>query len=198
MINLIPDDYKVSLRYARRNTVLWHWLLGFIILVLLSGGIIVAGRQYLRHESNRLAELNATTEQELKDNNIDETLDKVETISNNLKLIIKVLSSQVVFSELIAQIGSVMPPNAVLSDIEIGETTGGIDILADAKDYNTATQVQVNLEDQNNKLFDKVDIVNVSCEGQNPEYPCRVSLRALFTETNPYLFINLKKAEGEQ
>lgn len=199
MINLMPFSHKESLRYARRNTLLWHWLLGVIILLTLTASTIIVGTHYLRNETKRFAAVNTDVEQELQDNNIDETLKQVESISSNLKLIIEVLSKQVVFSELIAQIGSVMPRNAVLSDIEIGEVQGGIDLIAEATDYTTATQIQVNLEDPANKLFDKVDIVSIECD-QTPgkEYPCRAIFRALFTESNPYLFVNLQKAEGSQ
>ena len=84
-----------------------------------------------------------------------------------------------------------MPENSVLSDIEISKVEGGIDLTADARDQNTATQVQVNLADPNNKLFDKVDIVSVNCDSTtNPEYPCKVILRALFTKNNPFSFTN--------
>lgn len=199
MINLMPFSHKESLRYARRNTLLWHWLLGVIILLTLTAGTTIVGKQYLQSETRRFAAINTDVEKELKDNNIDETLKQVESISSNLKLIIEVLSEQVVFSELIAQIGSVMPDNAVLADIEIGEVQGGIDLVAEATDYNTATQVQVNLQDPANKLFDKVDIVSVECDpAPEKQYACRAVFRALFTESNPYLFVNLQKAEAAQ
>ncbi len=68
---------------------------------------------------------------------------------------------------------------------------------ARATDYQTATQVQVNLQDPKSLLFDKVDIVNVQCQGsaaapgsEAAKYPCTVQMKALFTKTNPFLFIN--------
>lgn len=196
MINLAPGYYKKSLRYARRNTVLWRWTMGVLIIVALASFTVIAGKIHLQQETARYASLNSETEQELKADNIDETLKEVESVSSNLKLIVEVLSSRVIFSKLISQIGSVMPSGSVLAGIEISEVQGGIDLTAKATDYNTATQVQVNLQDPDNKLFDKVDIVSVECGTTTDIYPCTAVMRALFTETNPYLFVNLRKAEN--
>lgn len=190
MINLSPNNYKESLQYARRNTLLLQWLIGLLVLFSLTVSTLLIGKTYLASEAKRYAALNTNIEQELKDKDLEGTLKTVENISGNLKLIIQVLSRQVIFSELIKQVGAVMPENSVLSDIEISKIDGGIDLTADAKDHTTATQVQVNLADPNNKLFDKVDIVSINCEGTNPAYPCKVTLRALFTKNNPFSFVN--------
>lgn len=194
MINLLPDDYKSSLHYARRNALLSRWLVGLVMILLLATSTVLIGRTYLQAETKRVASANVKAEQSLKDGNLEGTLNTIESISSNLKLIIQVLSRQVVFSELIKQVGAVMPENTVLNNVEISKVQGGIDLIADAADYNAATQVQINLADPNNKLFEKIDIVSIKCEGYNPNYPCRVTLRALFTKDNPFLFINQKKA----
>ena len=91
-----------------------------------------------------------------------------------------------------------MPENTVLSNIEISKVEGGIDLSAETKDQESATQIQVNLMDPNNKLFDKVDIVSISCGESNPTYPCRATFRALFTKDNPFLFVNNKSAGSNQ
>ncbi|MCA9342734.1 hypothetical protein KC950_01825 [Candidatus Saccharibacteria bacterium] len=195
MINLAPTSYKESLRYARRNTLLWHWLLGFLIMITLASSTIILGKMYLQRETSRYVVLNEETEGQLQADNIEETLNQIEGVSNNLKLIIQVLSNRVIFSKLITQVGSVMPPGAVLADIEIGEVEGGIDLTAKSTDYNTATQVQVNLQDPSNKLFDEVDLVSVECNSESVIYPCTTIMRALFTKDNPYLFVNIKNSE---
>ncbi len=195
MINLAPTSYKESLRFARRNSMMWRWLLGMMVLISLAGAGIITGKIHLYRETNRVSALNIEASQKLEQDNLEDTLDEIESVSSNLKLIIQVLSNRVIFSELITQVGSVMPPGSVLADIEISETQGGIDLIAKAKDYNTATQVQVNLQDPDNKLFDEVDLVSVECGADADVYPCRAVMRALFTESNPYLFINLQNEE---
>ncbi len=198
MINLAPNDHKESLRYARRNSLLMSWLVGLIAVLISVLLIQLSGFAYLRSETKNYQNANAKLEQELKDRDLEGTLKSIDSISNNLKLIVKVLSKQVIFSELIKQIGAVMPENAVLSQIEISKVEGGLDLKANTKDQNSATQVQVNLTDPNNKLFDKVDIVSIDCNSNNPDpnYPCKATYRALFTSNNPFLFMNQQKANG--
>ncbi len=190
MINLLPPDQKKELQYARRNTLLLRWLTGLLITLTLVGITVLFGTVYLKTESKRYANITATTRQELKDQKLEEAQTKIENISSKLKLIAQVLSRQVIFSGLIKQVGAVMPEHSVLSDVEISKVEGGIDLTAATMDYTTATQVQVNLTDPANKLFDKADIVSVDCNGVDPAYPCTIVLRALFVKNNPYMYIN--------
>lgn len=198
MINLLPNDYRESLRYAHKNSIILRWTIGLIVMLLLTGSTIFIGRAYLQMETRRYSKLNEETRAELKAQDLEETLDKVQNISDNLKLIVQVLQKQVIFSELIKQVGAVMPPGTILSDVEISEVQGGIDLTARSTNQNTATQIQINLTDPKNKLFDQVDIVSVTCEeATDPDYPCRVTMRALFTKNNPFMFIsNSRTQEG--
>ena len=198
MINLSPDDYKESLRYARRSSKLLRWVGGTLIILMAVLLTQLIGFTYLKSETKRYQKINASITQDLKNNDLEGTLKTVENISGSLKLIVQVLSKQVLFSELIKQVGSVMPENTVLSNIEISKVEGGIDLSAETKDQESATQIQVNLMDPNNKLFDKVDIVSISCGESNPTYPCRATFRALFTKDNPFLFVNNKSAGSNQ
>ncbi len=198
MINLSPDDYKESLRYARRSSKLLRWVGGTLIILIAVLLTQLIGFTYLKSETKRYQKINASITQDLKNNDLEGTLKTVENISGSLKLIVQVLSKQVLFSELIKQVGSVMPENTVLSNIEISNVEGGIDLSAETKDQESATQIQVNLMDPNNKLFDKVDIVSISCGESNPTYPCRATFRALFTKDNPFLFVNNKSAGNNQ
>jgi hypothetical protein len=89
-----------------------------------------------------------------------------------------------------------MPANANLTGLDINGVQGGLDITANAADYKTATQVQVNLSDPANKIFEKADIVDIKCDGSaNANYPCQVTIRALFAKNNPFLFINNRAAK---
>ncbi len=192
MINLLPPDEKSDIMYARRNTVLRHWV--FALLAVLVGLLLflAAGQVYIAQTTTHLNKQVTTERESLKEQKLDETQKRLADLSNNLKLIIQVLSREVLFSKLLRQVGSVMPQGSVLSSIELSKVEGGIDLSAEAADYNTATRIQVNLQDPSNKLFDKVDIIQVSCAPpvKDDPYPCKVTLRALFAKNNPFLFIN--------
>jgi len=199
MINLLPPDDKNEIMYARRNTKLLRWS-GAIAGVIVGCMLIVGfGALYLNKSTNAYSKQLADTEQQLKLQKIDETNKRVQDISSSLKLVTQVLSREVLFSKLVRQVGAAMPANTVLTNLQINKLQGGIDLSAQAVDYKTATQIQVNLQDPNNKIFAKADILNIACSGNgtgtlNTKYPCLVQIRALFNTNNPFLFINGSKS----
>lgn len=199
MINLLPPDVKENYLYARRNTLLRKWAIVLIISIIALGGIIVAGNMYLNQSSRNLSKQISEGTEQLKIQKLEETQKQVEGISSSLKLVVQVLGREVLFSKLLQQIGAAMPPGAVLTNLSINKLQGGLDLQAAATSYQTATQVQVNLQDPANKIFEKADIVSIQCGNSgsalSKTYPCTVQVRALFAKNNPFLFINNSAAK---
>ncbi len=203
MINLLPNETKKALAYARQNTELRRWMISLIITCTALMAVIVGGVFYLRTATNSYWSQVEQGKISLNAQNQEVVKQEVQDLSGNLKLVDSVLSKQVLFSRLLQQIGAAMPPNSVLTGLSINELEGGIDLQAAAVDYNSATQVQVNLSDPENKIFTSADIINIQCvtipPGTDPnlvttKYPCSVQLRALFADDNPFLFINSEEA----
>ncbi len=193
MINILPTHVKHSLLYGRRNTRLLRWALTLVGVIIGIGVIVVLGQAYLNSSIDSHSEQLDKSREQLNAQKLGETQKEVEDISNSLKLVIQVLSREVLFSKLLTQIGSAIPANASLTDLKISKIEGAIDLVAVAADYNTATQVQVNLADPANKIFDKADIVSITCNttsNVDARYPCTVNIRAQFAKNNPFLFIN--------
>lgn len=191
MINLIPSDIRQNYVYARRNTTLLRWSILFLVSIVGVGVIVAGGLFYINKSINDYTAQNAKSQQELKDQKIEDVQKQVQDISGSLKLVVQVLSKEVLFSKLIAKIGAAIPTKATLTDLNISKTQGGIDLTAVAKDYDTASQVQVNLQDPANKIFDKADLIGITCNASNNVvYPCTVNVRAQFTKNNPFLFIS--------
>lgn len=196
MINLLPTSAKTNINYARKNTRLRNWSIIFILSIIGIGFITGIGWLYMNKSINNYNAQISRDQQSLKDQKLDETQAQVQDISSSLQLVIKVLSKEVLFSKLLNQVAKAIPNYAVLTGLQIGKVEGAIDITAKTSDYNTATQLQVNLQDPNNKIFDKADIVSITCNngGKDPKYPCIVIIRALFSKSNPFQFINGSKS----
>lgn len=191
MINLLSSNVKKDIQYARRNTVLLRWCLVLLLITIGIGIISISGVFYIRSSQRQYSDQIAHTDSTLKEQKLAETQKNIENISNNLKLTVQVLSKEILFSKLFKQIGAVMPPDTYLTDLKISDTEGGIDLSAAAKSYNSATQVQVNLQDPSNKIFDKADIITVGCTTTvKTNYPCTISLRARFGNNHDFFFIN--------
>lgn len=197
MINLLPPDLKEEIVYARRNTTLLHWALAGIIAIAGIGVLIIFGQLYINRSAKLYAAEVEAGQVQLKVQKVDEIQNRVEEISSQLKLVVQVLSKEVLFSKLLRQIGAAMPDKTVLNSLEISKIQGGIDLTASAADQRAATQIQLNLADPKNKIFEKADINTIDCKnGSNPTYPCTVNLRALFGQNSQYFF--LTKQSGSQ
>ncbi|HVC36357.1 MAG TPA: hypothetical protein VNE40_02850 [Candidatus Dormibacteraeota bacterium] len=197
MINLLPPDIKKAYRYAERNVTLTNWLvaagLGLIGLAVLG----TFGLLSIQANVNNYSQQVNAAQLSLQKQHLKETRAQVQDITNSFRLVVKVLSQEVLFSQLLKQMATVMPSGANLINLNLSKIQGGIDITAEATNYNTATQVQVNLADPANKIFTKADIINIVCDqksARDPKYPCTVNIRALFASNNPYLLINQKAA----
>jgi hypothetical protein len=162
----------------------------------LCGGLILADGGYLY-----LSRSITQTNQQITDNNKQlhaenqaSVQKQVTTISNNFKLAVQVLSKEILFSDLIKQVGAVTPSNTILTNLTITQAQGGLDIIANTTNYNAATQLQINLADPKNQIFSQADIESINCTSGNgnSQYPCTVTIRALFAKNNPFLFINSK------
>jgi len=195
MINLLPSETKQAYQYARRNRTLVRW--STACLFTLIGGALLAGGGYLylNRSIDSTTQQIASTNKQLQDQKLSSVQKQVTDISNNLKLAVQVLSQEVLFSKLLRQLASVTPSNASLTNLAITQAQGGVDITAQTANYDAATQLQVNLADPKNQIFSKADIVAITCSsnGTNSKYPCTVTLRALFADNNPFLFINDQK-----
>lgn len=191
MINLLPEEVKGGYHFARRNVALRKWVVLFGAALVGLGIIATFGLFTLQQSINNYNHKIAASEALFKKEDFDGTQRQVQDISNSFKLVVKVLSKEVLFSQLIKQIGASMPNNSYLLGLDINQVQGGMTVTAEATDYQTASQVQVNLSDPANKIFSKADIESIKCDNQpTPGYHCQIIIRALFAKNNTFLFIN--------
>lgn len=190
MINLLPPNIKSSIHYGRQNAQIIRWVVGLIFALAGTLVILFGGQMYIAQAIEQRQADTADSQSSLAAQNLDEVQAQVQDISNSLNLVVQVLSRQVLFSQLIRQVGAAIPEGAVLTNLTINEIDGGIDLSANATDYNTATQVQLNLEDPDNQIFATADILSVRCGAEEDTvYPCQINLRALFGENSQFLLI---------
>ena len=191
MINLLPTSTKTDTMYARRNSVLLKWIVGLTIALVVLVFIIIIGLFYLSQTTKSFEDNTENGRAFLQSQDISGTQKQVEEISSNVKLATDVLSQEVLFSKLIRQIGAALPVNSALQQLQINDISGGITLIALTTDFNSASQIQINLQDENNKVFEKADIENIEC-GNEPnleQYFCSVQIKALFSKDSPFLYI---------
>jgi archaellum component FlaF (FlaF/FlaG flagellin family) len=190
MINLLPPSIKDDYGYSRRNVHLLHWVFIFAFAVV--------GFVYMQQLSNNYQQQIEAKQMSLRSQHLAETKKTAKEMSDNLKLAVQVLGQEVLFSDLLKQLAAVTPANAKLTSLTISQTTGALDIIAKTTNSSAASQLQVNYTDPANKIFSKADIVNINCSsgsstGADTKYPCNVTIRVLFADDNPFLFVNAEK-----
>jgi len=192
MINLLPPDYTQQLKYQRLNAALTRWLAGTALAI---GGlllIIVIGSLYMNRQTANLNRNIAQSQQQLQAQHLAQVQKDAKEISGDIRVINQVLSREIRFSKLIPEIGGLMPPGTVLNSLTLTTVTGGIDLSAATTSNSAANQVAVNLSDPKNNLFDKIDIVNITCT-KKPSYPCTGNYRAVFTKSAQSRFLTVAK-----
>jgi len=210
MINLLPADIKEDYRFARHNSRLIGWVVAFGFALAGLAAISVGGIFYLKQTTKPYYSQVASAQASLQAQDQTGTEKQVNSISNNLKLVIQVLSKEILFSQLLKQLAIILPANTTLSNLDISQAQGALNVTANTVDYNAATQLQVNLSDPNNKIFSQADIVNINCNSASEtsggtdadsilkaKYPCTVTISALFAPNNPYLFISSTKTSAK-
>jgi hypothetical protein len=206
MINLMPPEAKSAILYARRNSRLLHWTVGSLFIIVAMMATVILGGFYIDSAKNSLASSIEITKETITEQKLDQTKQEAEELSQGVKLVVQILSKEVLFSKLIQQLGSLMPEGATLGDIQLSnKVNGALDLTANAVDYQSATQVQVNLEDPSNNLFEKVDTTSINCnEGTssttttvNTRYKCQIMIKALFDKDAAVTFLaNPKPSAG--
>lgn len=193
MINLLPPQNVSSIKYGRQNSVLRVWLAGAVAAIIGLNIILAGGWVYLDHQSKGFQKTIIASNNQLKLQNIDKVKAESKEITGDISVIDKILSQEVHFSDLIKSIGSYMPPGTILGTLSLSDkVTGSIDLSANTKDYASAAQIAVNLSSQQDDLFSKVDIVNISCSSDPQKvYKCSATYRALFSKTAQTKFLGV-------
>ena len=182
IVNLLPPAVKSDITYARRNRTLLLWSIGGMCVLVLVSLTIFAGGQYIDSSRKKLqSELDSATS-DVTTKKLDEIKSQASELSDGVKLLARILSSQVMFSKLLQEIGKLMPKDTILGDISLSSKINGpLELTAFAVNEIAAAQILVNLSDKNTSLFEKVDLLNHACnEATDGRYKCVVGMRALF------------------
>src|SRR5205085_5964960 len=112
-----------------------------LIIIMLSGWL------YMGRQSTNLQRSINDTRQQLQAQHLQQVQKEAKEITGDIRVINQVLSREIRFSDLMQAIGKVLPPGTVLNSLTLNKINGALDLIAGAKDYNSAAQIAVNLND---------------------------------------------------
>ena len=196
MINLLPPSYATSIRFGRRNAALRRWVIGTGLAILGLTLIMMGGSLYLDSQAKQLSRDIESIQSQLQAQNLSKVQSDAKELSGSIKLINQVLSREIRFSELIQEIGQVLPPGTVLSGLTLSsEVNDAFNLTANTTDHQSAAQLAANLKDPKNELFGSVDIISVTCKTSNNPYKCDALYRVLFSKDTKIRFLNVAKED---
>lgn len=159
MINLMPPKQKQDIKFGSYNVNIIQYSILVIAIGLALASVITFGIQIVRSDENTLNKSIAQKELQLteyEDDNVRAVAltKKIDTISSLLK-------DEVKFSELIQEIGGLLPNGARLTGLQLTSDLSEPLVLVAVVDSKTvATQLQQNLA--NSDLFIGADIQSLN------------------------------------
>lgn len=199
MINLLPPQEKQEIIYARRNSVLVRWLGAMVVVII---GIILMtafGQFYITKNINNQRKVSKITQDRLVAQNLEGTKKELQSLSDDVKTIVQILSKQLLFSKMLTTIGGILPNGTALSDITISTADSAIDLSIAASNKDFATQAFVNINDSSNNLFNKADLISISCDNAGgKKYPCIATIRVTLKNDSSFYFLNSVTSGGSK
>jgi len=159
MVNLMPPDHKKAIKFGSYNDNINQYKILVVEIGVALAAIISFGVQIVRNDESTLNKSISQKELQLteyENDNIRATAltAKIDTISSLLK-------DEVKFSELIQEIGGLLPNGARLTGLQLtSDLSQPLVLVAVVNTKTTATQLQQNLA--NSDLFIGADIQSLN------------------------------------
>ncbi len=199
MINLLPSDVKHNIGYARKNKVLWTWIVILWLFLIAVVAVIAVGTFFISQRANNLNRLVEISEQRVKDQNLTDYQKKAEVFSGDLNTAVKLLENQLLFSKIIRTIGSVLPPGVTLGTLDYSVEDEILTLNVQASDQRAITTAFENISNGqqiSNNLFTKADLLKVDCNSD--EQKCTGNIVVLLNKNSEFYLLNevLKKEQN--
>jgi Tfp pilus assembly protein PilN len=175
MINLLPDDTKRQIRAARANSSLVKIIIflgfSFIFLVL----ACVASYMFLDN-SKTDAEKVITTNQS-KSNSYSSVSSQAKAIESKLSTAKSILNQQILYSNIITGIATVLPNGVVLDDLSLSNDTLGTPMVLKlrARTYDQVVNLKNNF--QKSLLFSGYSLQSLQSDPNDTTgYPVQITV----------------------
>lgn len=160
MINLMPPAVKEDIRYARLNVLLVQYC---ILAALVSLGLVATmffGLTLLNNDEQLIKDAISQREKTLENLKADE--DRARELSGQITTISGLLNKELDYSEVITQIGGLIPQGATLQALNLQQTIKQepLSLTVSVDNQEKAAVVQQNFE--NSPLFAGADIQSIT------------------------------------
>ena len=160
MINLLPPQDRLEIELSKRNSVLRRYIELSLVGVLIIALLVMGAHYYLKTQEKHMAntaELNKQKAQELS-----KTQEEAEQLAETINTIGALLARDVRFSNMLRDIGSLVPAGAVLTGLELSSADSKAPLLITAQIDNEQKGPVLRNNLANSKLFEKAEIKSIT------------------------------------
>ncbi len=203
MINLLPPEAKQEAHYGRRNRKLVFIAGGICTMIVALGAITLFGQFYLSRSETQTKKSSRIVEQRIKDQNLEASQKSLETLDANFKTASQLLAKQILFSKIFPKLAEIIPKDASVRQLSISDSSTYLQFEIVAPTRAIANQGYINVSDPKNGLFEKADLLDISCTDATEKTTtdsasalCKVTVKALFRSDSPFLLLNYLKTQA--
>lgn len=187
MINLLPPAIKEDRIFGKRNRILVGYAIAFVVTAILVILIMLISLRFVSADKNTITK--SINENETLINSLKSDTSELNKIVKRLSVTHELFKDTVSFSELIPQIGSLLPEGTIINGLELtGGITDPLALTVRMNNPNLAPVVQKNLVES--EIFEAADIITLNVGGQSDDgadqslsntYPSEATISVSFT-----------------
>jgi len=181
MINLMPPKIKNDIHFSRLNTSLVQYGFIAIVVVILVAAIMLFGFTIAQDDEQALRD---SIEQKEKDLSSLITVEQdAASLSGKIDTVGDLLDREVKFSEVLQEIGSILPEGSVLTSLRLtNDSTEPLRVAALVDTKNNAAVLRQNIEDSNR--FSGADIESIVVNLNDKGLPDGFAVTVIASPTN--------------
>ena len=186
MINLLPPERNLNMRVARNNTILRRYL-ELVVVSLVVIAAAVAGAYYFLYSQQQSIEKTVAINQD-KVKALEPVQKQAEQLSVTINTIAGLMSKNVKFSDMLTQIGGIMPEGSVLTGLQFSleNLSSPLIVSAQVENEERAAVLRNNLA--SSPLFKDAEIITITEIKSDDTADSTVTTPAAPQVENPYKY----------
>jgi len=175
MINLLPPTDKRQVRAGRSNTLLLRY--NVFLLIALGFLFVTIGVVYVFLANTKAGAEQTITESESRVGNYAEVEKQAGEFKANLAIAKQIMDKEVIYTDVILEIASLMPPGVVLDDLKLDSKTFGTKTILAAHSKTIGDAIALKESFQKSPLFTDVNFQTISTATEaGSAYPIGINL----------------------
>ena len=159
MINLIPTKVKKNIKFAKYNVLSVKYITLVLTLIAIMVGLLIYSKSTLTNTQSNLKR--SVEENQARAAKLKSVNDDAKELSDTIKTIGNIFNQEVRFSELLKEIGAILPAGTTLSSLILSrDATNPVRLSVKLDTAEKAGVLQQNIIES--KLFVGADIINVT------------------------------------